>query len=56
MVLLGQEIYTAWLILPSAGHLPPAGWLMVAALSVTGGAVFFERYGAAARRLGRSAP
>ena len=53
VLLCSQMIYTAWLILPAAGHLSPGGWLLVLALLLAGGAVFIERYGAAARRLGR---
>lgn len=56
MLLLSQGVYTAWLILPVAGHFSPAGWLLVSALLVAGGAVFIDRYGAAARRLRRSTP
>ena len=50
-LLLGQGVYTAWLILPAAGRFSAAGWLLVVALLVAGGAVFIDRYGAAARQL-----
>jgi hypothetical protein len=53
-LLLGQGIYTAWLILPAAGRISPAGWLLVLALLAAGGAVFVERYVTAVRRLGRA--
>ena len=54
MLILGQGLYTAWLILPSAGRLSPMGGLLALALLVAGGAVFVDRFSAAARRLGRS--
>jgi hypothetical protein len=53
MLLLSQGLYTAWLILPAAGHLSLAGCLLVLALLAAGGAVFANRYWAAAQRLGR---
>jgi hypothetical protein len=56
LLLLGQGLYTAWLILPSAGHFSAAGWLLVLALLVAGGAVFFVRFSAAVRQLRRSDP
>ena len=55
MLLLSQVLYTAWLILPAAGHFSPAGWLLVLALLVTGVATSLNRYGAMARRLRRPA-
>ncbi len=51
MLLLSQVLYTAWLILPSAGHLSPAGWLLVLALLVAGGGTFADRFWALARDL-----
>jgi peptidoglycan/LPS O-acetylase OafA/YrhL len=56
MLMLGQGLYTAWLILPSAGRFSPTGGLLALALLVAGGAVFADRFRAAARRLGRPAP
>jgi hypothetical protein len=51
MLLLSQVLYTAWLILPSAGRLTPAGWLLVLALLVAGGGSFADRFWAMARDL-----
>lgn len=56
MLLLSQMLYAAWLILPAAGDLSPAGWLLVLALFLAGGAVFIDRYCATARRLRISNP
>ncbi|MEO6876751.1 MAG: hypothetical protein ABI222_18215, partial [Opitutaceae bacterium] len=53
LLLLGQEVYTAWLILPVAGRLSAPGWLVALALLTAGAAVFVERYLAAISRLGR---
>ncbi len=53
MLLLSQGLYTAWLILPSAGRFSSAGWLLVLALLVTGAAAGLNRYGAMARKLRR---
>jgi len=53
LLLLSQVAFTAWLILPAAGPLPPGGWLLAGALLLAGGAVFINRYAAAARRQGR---
>jgi hypothetical protein len=55
-LLLSQVIYTAWLILPSAGHLSAAGWLLVLGLLVAGGTSFADRFWAVARDLGRPMP
>ena len=49
-LLLSQGAYTAWLILPAAGPLPVAGWLLVLALFVAGAGVFVNRFCRAARR------
>jgi hypothetical protein len=49
MLLLSQGLYTAWLILPSAGILPSTGWLLVLALLVAGGGGLTDRYHAIAR-------
>ena len=56
MLLLGQGLYTAWLILPVAGRFPPAGWGLVLALLVAGAAAGLNRFAATARKLGRPAP
>jgi len=56
MLLASQELYTAWLILPAAGHLSLAGWLLVLALLVAGGASFANRYIANAREMMRLIP
>jgi hypothetical protein len=53
LLLLGQGIYTAWLILPAAGRLSSAGCFLVIVLLAAGGGVFVERYLAAVRRVGR---
>jgi len=53
LLLLGQGIYTAWLILPAAGRLSSAGCFLVIVLLAAGGGAFVERYLAAVRRLGR---
>jgi hypothetical protein len=53
MVLLSQGLYTAWLILPAAGHLSGPGWLLVSALLVAGGAALVDRFCATARRMRR---
>jgi len=55
-LLLSQVLYTAWLILPAAGPLSPAGWLLVLAILLAGGAVFVDRYCATARQLRRPTP
>jgi hypothetical protein len=49
-LLLSQGAYTAWLILPAAGPLSVAGWLLVLALFVAGAGVFVNRFCRAARR------
>jgi hypothetical protein len=56
MLLIGQSVHTAWLILPAAAHFSPVGWLLIVALLVAGMAVFIDRFAAAARRLRRSEP
>ncbi|MEO6992439.1 MAG: hypothetical protein ABI273_02310 [Lacunisphaera sp.] len=53
MLLLSQVLYTAWLILPAATGLSPAGCGLVLMLSVTGVAIFIDRYCAMARSLRR---
>jgi hypothetical protein len=56
MLLLSQGLYTAWLILPSAGHLSPVGWLLVLALLAAGMGSLADRYLAIARGSARSRP
>jgi hypothetical protein len=55
MLLLNQVLYTAWLILPAAGHFSLAGWLLVLALLVTGAGAGLNRFAAMARKLRRPA-
>jgi amino acid permease len=50
MLLLGQGLYTAWLILPSASHISPASWLLVLTLLVAGAGAGLNCYGAKARK------
>ena len=56
MLLLGQGLYTAWLILPVAGRFSPAGWGLVLALLLAGAAVGLNRFAVTARKLGRPTP
>jgi hypothetical protein len=56
MLLAGQVAFTAWLILPAAGPLPPSGWLLAGALLLAGGAAFINRFAAAAGCRERSSP
>ncbi len=56
MLMLSQGLYTAWLIVPAAGHFSSAGWLLVLALLTAVGAVFIDRYCATARQLRGSTP
>ncbi len=56
MLLLSQGLYTAWLILPSAGHLHFAGWLLVLALLAAGAGGFADRYCAMARGMTKRSP
>jgi hypothetical protein len=53
MLLLSQGLYTAWLILPSAGRLSATGWLLVLALLIAGGCGFANRFIAKARKSSR---
>ena len=55
MLLLGQGLYTAWLILPVAGRFSPAGWGLVLSLLVAGAAAGLNRFAAAARKTGETA-
>lgn len=55
MLLLSQGLYTAWLILPSAGRFSAAGWWLVLTLLVTGAGTCLNRYVAVARALRRQA-
>ncbi len=50
MLMLSHGLYTAWLILPVAGPLSPAGWLLVLTLLAAGWAVLVECFWAAARQ------
>ncbi len=55
MLLLGQGLYSAWLILPVAGRISPAGWGLVLALLVAGVALGLNRFAATVRKLGGAA-